>query len=76
LKPDEPPVMRPRGVSVLEVSLVHWLAYDSARVSSLSVRTRADQRRHEESERFIREWEMERVEREAKPRAALLRKTA
>lgn len=47
------PRMRPRGVVVHEVSLCQWAAYPSASVVSLSVRSAADQDRHEESQRTI-----------------------
>ena len=44
-------------------------AYDAAQVLSLSERSAADQRRHEESVRLISEWEIERIEREAVARS-------
>jgi phage head maturation protease len=50
-----PPVVRPRGITIVEVSLVQWGAYDRAGVTSLSVRPAADQDRHEQSERTIAE---------------------
>ena len=44
------PVMRPRGIEIAEVSLVQWPAYERAGVLSLSLRSAADQERHESSE--------------------------
>jgi phage head maturation protease len=58
-----PPRKRPRGVEIEEVSLVSWPAYLLAGVTALAVRTAADQRRHEESERIIREWERAQIQR-------------
>ncbi len=51
------------------LTLVTWPVYDSARVSSLSKRTAAGQRAHEESRRLINEWDRERIQREALQRA-------
>jgi hypothetical protein len=51
------------GVEIEEVSLVSWPAYLLAGVTALAMRTAADQRRHEESERIIREWELEQIQR-------------
>jgi phage head maturation protease len=42
--------MRPRGIEIAEVSLVQWPAYERAGVLSLSLRSAADQERHESSE--------------------------
>jgi phage head maturation protease len=53
----DPPIRRPRGVEVVEVSLVQWPAYDSASVVSLSKRSAADEVRHTETLQIIREWE-------------------
>lgn len=54
-RPGEPPLKRPRGARVVEVSLVHWPAYATAGVTSLSQRSAEDQRLHEESDRIILE---------------------
>jgi hypothetical protein len=56
-----PPRKRPRGVQVEEVSLVQWPAYLLAAVTALAVRTADDQRRHEESQVIIRDWEREQI---------------
>jgi phage head maturation protease len=53
----DPPIRRPRGVEIMEISLVQWPAFPSAGVVSLSMRSATDERRHEESVRIIGEWE-------------------
>jgi HK97 family phage prohead protease len=58
-----PPRKRPRGVEIEEVSLVSWPAYLLAGVTALAMRSAADQRRHEESDRIIAEWEREQIQR-------------
>jgi phage head maturation protease len=58
-----PPRKRPRGVEIEEVSLVQWPAYLLAGVTAMAIRSAADQARHEESERIIREWKIEQIER-------------
>jgi phage head maturation protease len=65
------PVVRPRGVGLEHLSLIllpTLPAYNGAKVLTLSQRTAADQRGHEESERIIHEWERERIEREHRRR--------
>ena len=47
------PVMRPRGVRIVEVSLVLFPAYERASVTSLSQRSAADQDRHERSQELV-----------------------
>lgn len=55
------PVLRPRGVTIHEISIVQWPAYPSAGVISLSLRNALDQDRHERSERIIDEWNMKKA---------------
>jgi phage head maturation protease len=52
-----PPRKRPRGVEIEELSLVQWPAYLLAGVTAMAQRSADDQRRHEESQQIIREWE-------------------
>ena len=66
------PIVRPRGVGLEHLSLIllpTLPAYNGAKVLTLSQRSAADQRRHEESDRLIREWDLERIQREAVARA-------
>jgi phage head maturation protease len=66
------PIVRPRGVGLDHLSLIllpTLPAYDRAQVLTLSQRSAADQRRHEESERIIGEWEMSKIQRSAAARA-------
>ena len=51
-------MVRPRGIQIVEVSLVHWPAYERAGITSLSMLSAADQERHEESEKAILDTEM------------------
>jgi hypothetical protein len=66
------PVVRPRGIQVVECSLVMWGAYSRAGITSLPLRSAADQERHEESERtivetqrFLAEFAVRRAQRRA-----------
>lgn len=47
------PIIRPRGVRIVELSLVQWPAYERAGITSLSVRSAENQRRHEESQELV-----------------------
>ncbi len=49
------PIKLVREAEVIEVSVVNWPAYSSAGVRTVSVRSRADQKRKEESDRAIAE---------------------
>lgn len=64
LRPGGLPVMRPRGVQVVECSLVTWPAFESAGVLSLSVRSAIDQDRHERTVETL-EWLAARTARQA-----------
>lgn len=44
------PVVRPRDITIVEVSLVQWGAYERAGVTSLSVRSATAQDLHERSQ--------------------------
>jgi HK97 family phage prohead protease len=52
----EPPTVTRRGVEIIEVSLVHWPAYDAAGVVSVSQRTGQRQREHEVATEMIAEY--------------------
>jgi HK97 family phage prohead protease len=56
-----PPRKIPRGVEIEELSLVQWPAYLLAGVTAMAMRSAADQRRHEESNRIIAEWEKRQI---------------
>jgi phage head maturation protease len=65
------PIVRPRGVALEHLSLIllpTLPAYNGAKVLTLSQRTAAGQRAHEESERIIREWQIYKIEREHRNR--------
>lgn len=53
MAPGRLPVVRRRGIEIIEIieiSLVMWPAYERAGVTSLSVRSAADELRHERSQ--------------------------